>query len=114
MNSVFVRCEIAATFVSKDQDVFNITQQDIGKVVEAPEWVVKTLMFEYLLSQSYITIVDGPEEPVEEVKKAPVVEIVPELPKEAKPKEEPEKEPEKEAKPQKSPKKKMSGLDAEY
>ena len=110
MKSVYVKCSIAATFVSKDQDLFNITQQDIDKVIEAPEWILKTLMFDYLLSQGYIVVVEGPEEPVEEKveEKAPVVEVVPELPKEEakeEPKEEKEEVPEKEAKPQKSKKK---------
>lgn len=48
MNKFLLICTRCADFFSPDGEKFRITPPDLGVIVEAPEWIKKTLMFKLL------------------------------------------------------------------
>lgn len=69
-----ITCKTPAVFVSPGMVLFQVKQEDVGKEIEAPEWVKNTLMYKILAGEGSILtgeseVTDEPaskEEPVTE------------------------------------------------
>ena len=58
---IYVICSYPVTFFGANSEIFVISQ--IGEVVEAPEWIQDTILFDYLVRSELLQVVEKPEEP---------------------------------------------------
>ena len=45
---MFIQCNKPVTFVSRTLAVFSVNPEDVGKIIEAPDWIKDTLLFKAL------------------------------------------------------------------
>ena len=61
MGNINIVCETQAFFVSKNMDKFHYTFADVGKVVEAPDWIQGTMLYKILCEKGKMKIVKEKE-----------------------------------------------------
>ena len=64
MNKIPIVCSREADFPGPHGELFRIRGEEVGKCVEAPEWICKTLIFRMLQLDGMISVSPGnvPEE----------------------------------------------------
>ena len=73
MNKILIVCNQEADFLGPHAVLFRITAAEVGKCIEAPEWIRNTLLFKVLKKEEKIRICTNkiqeelaePEEPKE-------------------------------------------------
>lgn len=68
---MYIMCNKPLTFVSKTLSVFSVTQEDVGKIIEAPDWIKDTLLFNALGDEIRVYKEMPVEEPAPSIKSEP-------------------------------------------